>query len=81
MFSKGGILVSFSSIIIQHLEETLSKMASSSSSSEIASSKSSPISLSSTLSLPHFCQKHVASKIENLVEYSYIPESAQINES
>ena len=56
-------------------------MASSSSSSEIASSKSSPISLSSTLSLPRSCQKHVASKIENLVEYSYIPASAQINES
>ena len=56
-------------------------MASSSSSSDIASSKSSPISLSSTLSLPRSCQKHVASKIENLVEYSYIPESAQINES
>ena len=56
-------------------------MASSSASTEIASSKSSPISLSSTLSLPRSCQKHVASKIENLVEYSYIPESAQINES
>ena len=56
-------------------------MASCSSSSDIASSKSSPISLSSTFSLPHSCQKHVASKIENLVEYSYIPESAQINES
>lgn len=56
-------------------------MASSSSSSEIASSKSSPISLSSTLTLPRSCQKYVASKIENLVEYSYIPESAQINES
>ena len=27
------------------------------------------------------CQKYVASKIKNLVEYSYIPESAQINES
>ena len=56
-------------------------MASSSSSSDIASSKSSPISLSFTLSLPRSCKKHVASKIENLVEYSYIPESAQISES
>ena len=27
------------------------------------------------------CSKHIASKIENLVEYSYIPESAQIKES
>ena len=45
------------------------------------SSSSSHISLSSTLSLPKSCQKHIASKIENLVEYSYIPESAQINES
>ena len=38
------------------------------------------ISLASTLSLPRSCQKHVASKIKNLVEYSFIPESAQINE-
>ena len=56
-------------------------MVSSSSSSEIALSKSSPIFISSTLSLPRSCKKHVASKIENLVEYSYSPESAQINES
>ncbi|KAH9769423.1 hypothetical protein KPL71_011996 [Citrus sinensis] len=52
-----------------------------SSSTNPVSSESSHISLSSTLSLPRSCQKHVASKIENLVEYSYIPESAQINES
>ena len=45
------------------------------------SSSSSHISLSSTLSLPQSCSKHIVSKIENLVEYSYIPESAQINES
>ncbi|KAH9769486.1 Integrase catalytic domain-containing protein [Citrus sinensis] len=32
-------------------------------------------------SLPHSCQKHVASKIENLIEYLYILESAHINES
>ena len=41
----------------------------------------SPISMSSTLSLPKSCTKHLASKIENLVEYSYIPGSAQISES
>ena len=52
-----------------------------SSSTNPASSQSSHISLSSSLSLPRSCQKHVASKIENLVEYSYIPKSAQINES
>ena len=54
---------------------------SSPSSSSIPSSSSSHISLSSTLSLPKSCSKHIASKIENLVEYSYIHESAQINES
>ena len=52
-----------------------------SSSTNPVSSESSHISLSSILSLPRSCQKHIASKIENLVEYSYIPESAQINES
>ena len=52
-----------------------------SSSTNSISYESPHISLSSTLSLPRSCQKHVASKIENLVEYSYIPESAQINES
>ena len=52
-----------------------------SSSSSTPSSSSSHISLSSTLSLPNSCSKHIASKIKNLVEYSYIPESAQINES
>ncbi|GAY66324.1 hypothetical protein CUMW_247810 [Citrus unshiu] len=40
-----------------------------------------PVTLSSTLSLPRSCSKHLASKIKNLVEYSYVPESAQINES
>ena len=49
--------------------------------SSTPSLSSSHISLSSTLSLPKSCQKHIASKIENLVQYSYIPESAQINES
>ena len=37
--------------------------------------------LSSSLSLPRSCTKHLASKIENLVEYSYVPDSAQISES
>ena len=46
-----------------------------------SSPSSSHISLSYTLSLPKSSSKHIASKIENLVEYSYIPESAQINES
>ena len=56
-------------------------METTSSSISIPSSSSSHISLSSTLSLPKSCSKHIASKIKNLVEYSYIPESAQINES
>ncbi|KAH9698126.1 hypothetical protein KPL71_023894 [Citrus sinensis] len=56
-------------------------METSSSSISIPSSSLSHISLSSTLSLPKSCSKHLASKIENLVEYSYIPESVQINES
>ncbi|KAH9698042.1 hypothetical protein KPL71_023853 [Citrus sinensis] len=50
-------------------------------STSFPSSTSSHISLSSTLSLPKSYSKHIASKIENLVEYFYIPESAQINES
>ncbi|KAH9716890.1 hypothetical protein KPL71_021625 [Citrus sinensis] len=56
-------------------------METTSTSSSTPSSSSSHISLSSTLSLPKSCSKHITSKIENLVEYSYIPESAQINES
>ena len=46
-----------------------------------SSTPSNPITISSPLSLPKFCTSHTANKIENLVEYSYIPESAQINES
>ncbi|KAH9769395.1 hypothetical protein KPL71_011984 [Citrus sinensis] len=46
-----------------------------------STSSSTPVTLSSTLSLPKSCTSHTANKIENLVEYSYIPESAQINES
>ncbi|KAH9750675.1 hypothetical protein KPL71_013962 [Citrus sinensis] len=46
-----------------------------------SSTPSTPITLSSTLSLPKSCTSHTANKIENLVEYSYIPESAQISES
>ena len=56
-------------------------MASTSSNDAFVSSVITPVSLSSTLSLPKSCSKHTTSKIENLVEYSYIPESAQINES
>ena len=39
------------------------------------------VTLSSTLSIPKSYSKLLASKIENLVEYSYVPESAQISES
>ncbi|KAH9792641.1 hypothetical protein KPL71_004209 [Citrus sinensis] len=56
--------------------EKFSFMASTSS-----STPSNPVTLSSTLSLPKSCTSHTANKIENLVEYSYIPESAQISES
>ncbi|KAH9780720.1 hypothetical protein KPL71_008187 [Citrus sinensis] len=56
-------------------------MEATSSSISTPSSSSSHISLSSTLSLPKSCSKYIASKIENLVEYSSIPESAKINES
>ncbi|KAH9658047.1 hypothetical protein KPL70_023335 [Citrus sinensis] len=49
--------------------------------SSTSTSSASHISLSSTFSLPKSCSKHKTSKIENLVEYSYIPESAQINEN
>ena len=56
-------------------------METTSTSSSTPSSSSSHISLSSTLSLPKSCSKHITSKIENLVEDSYIPESAQVNES
>ncbi|KAH9716860.1 hypothetical protein KPL71_021602 [Citrus sinensis] len=56
--------------------ENFSFMASTSS-----STPSTPVTLSSTLSLPKSCTSHTANKLENLVEYSYIPESAQISES
>ncbi|KAH9801309.1 hypothetical protein KPL71_000978 [Citrus sinensis] len=46
-----------------------------------STSSSPPVTLSSTLSLPRSCTSHTTNKIENLVEYSYIPESAQISES
>ncbi|KAH9744172.1 hypothetical protein KPL70_003573 [Citrus sinensis] len=46
-----------------------------------STSSSTPVTLSSTLSLPKSCTSHTANKIENLVEYSYIPESTQISES
>ena len=56
-------------------------MASISSNDAFTSSVITPVSLSSTLSLPKSCSKHTAHKIKNLVEYFYIPESIQINES
>ncbi|KAH9686200.1 hypothetical protein KPL70_014282 [Citrus sinensis] len=40
---------------------------------------STPVTRSSTLSLHRSCTSHTTNKIENLVEYSYIPESAQIS--
>ncbi|KAH9769440.1 hypothetical protein KPL71_012002 [Citrus sinensis] len=46
-----------------------------------SSNPSTSVTLSSTFSLPKSCTSHTANKIENLVEYSYIPESAQISES
>ncbi|KAH9780622.1 hypothetical protein KPL71_008144 [Citrus sinensis] len=46
-----------------------------------STSSSPPVTLSSTLSLPKSCSSHTTNKIENLVEYSYIPESAQISGS
>ncbi|KAH9763339.1 hypothetical protein KPL70_001133 [Citrus sinensis] len=46
-----------------------------------SSTSSNPVTLSSTLSLPKSCTSHTTNKIKNLVEYSYIPESAQISES
>ncbi|KAH9744253.1 hypothetical protein KPL70_003621 [Citrus sinensis] len=46
-----------------------------------STSSSTPVTLSSTLSLPRSCTSHTTNKIENLVKYSYIPESAQISES
>ena len=58
----------------------MASTSSSSTSSQITSNQSA-ISISSTLSLPKTCTKHVASNIENLVEYSYVPDSAQVNES
>ncbi|KAH9686083.1 hypothetical protein KPL70_014216 [Citrus sinensis] len=46
-----------------------------------STSSSLPVTLSFTLSLPRSCTSHTTNKIENLVEYSYIPESSQISES
>ncbi|KAH9752123.1 hypothetical protein KPL71_014574 [Citrus sinensis] len=47
----------------------------------MASSSQNPVQLSSSMSLPKTVTKHTTSKIESLVEYSYIPDSAQVNES
>ena len=46
-----------------------------------SSTSSNPVTLSSTLSLLRSCTSHTTNKIENLVEYSYIPKSIQISES
>ncbi|RDX61397.1 hypothetical protein CR513_60385, partial [Mucuna pruriens] len=40
-----------------------------------------PVLLSSSLPLPRNLSKILSSKIENLVEYSYVPEDAQISET
>ena len=37
-----------------------------------------PISITSKLSIPEFCIKTISSNIENFIEYSYVPEDAQI---
>ncbi|KAH9744240.1 hypothetical protein KPL70_003613 [Citrus sinensis] len=47
----------------------------------MASTSSSTSSNPVTLSLPKSCTSHTTNKIGNLVEYSYIPESAQTSES
>ena len=46
-----------------------------------SSSSADPILLNSSISLPSNVSKTLSSKIENLVEYSYIPEDAQISET
>ena len=58
----------------------MASTSSTSTSSKITSDQSA-ISISSTLSLPKTYTKHMASKIENLVEYSYVPDSTQVSES
>ncbi|KAK2366189.1 hypothetical protein QL285_079599 [Trifolium repens] len=40
-----------------------------------------PITLTSSLSLPRSCKKTDTHKIENLVEYSYVPDDVQIDET
>ncbi|KAK2366858.1 hypothetical protein QL285_080194 [Trifolium repens] len=40
-----------------------------------------PITLTSSLSLPRSCKKNDTHKIENLVEYSYVPDDVQIAET
>ncbi|KAH9752164.1 hypothetical protein KPL71_014590 [Citrus sinensis] len=47
----------------------------------MASSSQTPVQLSSSMSLPKTVTKHTTSKLESLVEYSYIPDSAHVNES
>ena len=47
----------------------------------MASSSQTPVQLSSSMSLPKTVTKHTTSKLESLVEYSYIPDSVHVNES
>ncbi|KAH9649415.1 hypothetical protein KPL70_025981 [Citrus sinensis] len=47
----------------------------------MASSSQTPVKLSSSMSLPKTVTKHTTSKLESLVEYSYIPDSVHVNES
>ncbi|CAK8533744.1 unnamed protein product [Lathyrus sativus] len=43
--------------------------------------KTQPITTTSSLSLPKLCKKTNSHKIENLIEYSHVPEDAQISET
>src|ERR1051325_10182904 len=48
---------------------------------ELSQPNTQPITTTSSLSLPKLCKKTDTHKIENLVEYSYVPEDAQIAET
>ncbi|KAH9752190.1 hypothetical protein KPL71_014606 [Citrus sinensis] len=78
-FSKKQNLVALSTTEAEYIAAVFRRRENSS--FMASTSSSTPVTLSSTLSLPKSCTSHTANKIENLVEYSYIPESAQIIES
>ena len=59
-------------------EESNSQMATSTS-SDTALQK--PVSITSKLSIPESCTKTLSSKLENLIEHSYVPADAQIESS